>query len=300
MTDAAAMTVAPVTARPKGVMLDGPNGTIRLKWHRLRRRAGDIDFTAQRLRHGLASGASMEIDLRRHAGNGFVCLHDAVLESETTGVGPIAAATVADLRRLRMRGPDGTISPEPLLLFDDLIAIAEDGGHPDAVVQFDLKEYSADLDDRLAASFASLVAPNAHRFILSGDDWDAVRRLGGLVPGLKLGFDPCELPQAQGLKTARDFADLTLFTLQTAAEAQVIYLQYHLVLAALDAGFDIVAALHGGGRMIDAWTLDVTAPDADESLIRLIRCGVDQISSNDCVAIEDAARRLGVIGQPAR
>ena len=66
--------------RAKGIQLEGPNGPIKIKWHRLRRVAGDVDFTAARLREGLAAGASLEIDLRRHAEKGFVCLHDAMLE----------------------------------------------------------------------------------------------------------------------------------------------------------------------------------------------------------------------------
>ena len=72
---------------PLGVRLQGPNGPVSIKWHRLRRTTGDVDFTIARLREGLAAGASMEIDLRRHAEHGFVCLHDGELESETSGTG---------------------------------------------------------------------------------------------------------------------------------------------------------------------------------------------------------------------
>src|SRR6476661_5045948 len=144
----------------KGVRIRGPNGPIWIKWHRLRRVAGDVDFTVARLREGLAAGASMEIDLRRHAEQGFVCLHDAVLESETSGRGPIADTSVKELRRLRMRGPDGAITDQPLLLLEDLVETARDS-HPDTVVQFDLKEHLVDLDEATIASFARLVAPNA-------------------------------------------------------------------------------------------------------------------------------------------
>jgi glycerophosphoryl diester phosphodiesterase len=275
----------------KGVALQGPNGPIRIKWHRLRRIAGDVDFTAARLREGLAAGASMEIDLRRHADHGFVCLHDAELESETSGRGVIAAASVAHLRSLRMRGPDGAISNEPLLLFDDLVEIARDG-HPNAVVQFDLKEQLTDLDEATIASFARLVAPNAGRFLLSGDDWSAVCAIGRRVAGLKLGFDPSELPEARGLKGARDFSDFTRFTLETAPHAAIIYLDYRLVLASLACGYDMIGGLHAGGKIVDAWTFDVTSPDSLDDLARLISSGVDQISSNDCVALQDAAETL--------
>jgi glycerophosphoryl diester phosphodiesterase len=285
---------SPMQARPvyKGVALKGPKGPIRIKWHRLRRTAGDVDFTATRLREGLAAGASMEIDLRRHAERGFVCLHDDVLESETSGEGPIAAASIAHLRSLRMRGPDGAITDEPLLLLDDLIEIARNG-HANAVVQFDLKEHLVNLDEATIASFAHVVRPNAGRFLLSGDDWDAVRAIGRRIGGLSLGFDPSELPEATNLKNGRDFADFTRFTLETAAEAAIIYLDYRIVLASLTSGYDMIAGLQGGGKEVDAWTFDITSPDSSANLAQLIASGVDQISSNDPLALQEAAERLG-------
>ena len=217
----------------KGVRLQGPHGPIMLKWHRLRLVAGDVDFTAARLRQGLAAGASMEIDLRRHAERGFVCLHDGVLESETNGRGAVAAASVPDLRRLRMRGPDGAITGEPLLLLDDLVEIARDS-HPDAVVQFDLKEHLADLDEATISSFARLVAPSAQRFLLSGDDWNAVRAIGERVDGpeARISIRPT-CPRREASKSAKDFSDFTRFTLAAAPNASIIYLDYRLVLASL-------------------------------------------------------------------
>ena len=88
--------------------------------------------------------------------------------------------------------------------------------------------------------------------------------LGGRVDGLKLGFDPSDLPEAQGLKSAEDFADFTRFTLATAPEASIIYLEYRLVLASLASGYDMVAGLHAGGKTVDAWTFDVTSPDRSD------------------------------------
>ena len=156
-----------------GVALKGPNRPIRIKWHRLRRTAGDVDFTAARLREGLAAGASMEIDLRRHAEQGFVCLHDDVLEFETSGRGPIAAPLSNTCEALRMRGPDGPLPTSRCSC--STIWSRSRRGHPDAVVQFDLKERLADLNEATMSSFARLVSPNAGRFLLSGDDWNAVR-----------------------------------------------------------------------------------------------------------------------------
>ena len=275
-----------------GVRLRRDGRSIRLKWHRLRRTKGDVDFTMHRLREGLAAGASMEIDLRRHAESGFVCLHDAVLESETNGSGPIFDATVADLRSLRMRSPRGGLSDEPLLLLEDLVAAIAAGHHPDAIVQFDLKEWQADLDDATVAAFMRLVRPVAKSIVLSGDDWSAVKLLGAQIEGLRLGYDPSDLPEAQHLETRDDFAGFARFTLNTAPQAVIIYLEYHLVLRSLAAGFDIVAALQEAGREIDAWTFDLKSPRSTGELAALIASGIDQLSSNDCVAIEAAAAGL--------
>jgi len=275
-----------------GIEIAGQLGPIKLKWHKLRRTAGDMDFTMVRLREGLAAGASMEIDLRRHADHGFVCLHDGVLEHETDGAGTIHSTRLADLRRLHLRRPDRSISDVPLLLLEDLVAAVAQNAAPSAVVQFDLKEALADLDEATIAAFVKLVAPVAHQLVLSGDYWDAVTALGARVPGLRLGYDPSDLSEAQGLHTVDDFARFTRFTIGAAPEATMIYLEYRLVLSSLAAGFNIIGALHGAGRMVDAWTLDLTSPEAHEALATLMASGVDQISSNDCNAIEAAANQL--------
>ena len=158
----------------------------------------------------------------------------------------------------------------------------------------------ASLDENTLCRFAALVAPVAPHIILSGDDWRAVRALGARVPGLRLGFDPSELPEAGGLKTADDFARFARFTIAAAPEATFIYLEYRLVLAAIGAGYDLVGDLHGASRLVDAWTLDLTSPQDLEALSVLIGSGVDQISSNDCVAIERAARGLAAARAPSQ
>jgi len=270
-----------------GIALPGPGHPVHLKWHRLRRRLDDIDFTVARLREGLALGASMEVDLRRHAGSGFVCLHDATLDRETSGKGPIAGLSRADLHQLRLRRQDGTVSDQPALLFEDLIEIIASGNHA-GHVQLDLKEPRGKLDDAIIHAFVGLARRCADRLSLSGEDWHAVRALGANVPGLGLGFDPCKLPEARHLREASDFAAFVRLALASAPEATMIYLHYPLIIAALDAGFDIVGAIHEARRAVDAWTLDTTAPHFATHLRRLVACGVDQITTNEPIALEAA------------
>ena len=270
-----------------GVALKGPQHPVRLKWHRLRRSRDDIDFTIARLLDGLNAGASMEVDLRRHADPGFVCLHDETLDRETDGSGPIATAKPALLRNLRLRDQAGIVSKQPILFFEDLVEILGSGAQS-GIVQLDLKESRDKLDDATIRDFARLARRCADRLTLSGEDWEAVRALGNDVPGLALGFDPCELPAAHKLKTLADFADFVRLTLATAPDATIVYLHYPLIIASLDAGFDIVGGFHDAHRTVDAWTLDTTSGDFFTCLRRLVACGIDQITTNEPIAVQRA------------
>ena len=275
-----------------GVSLRLPGHEVRLKWHRLRRQQSDPVFTGRRLAEGLALGASMEVDVRVHAGGGFVVLHDETLERETTGEGPIAAATPEYLRSLRIRAEDSTPTEHPVLLLDDMVALMGTAAAPGALVQLDLKESAGSLAPATIAAFASAIAPHARNMILSGGDWEAVSRLAAGAPGLRTGFDPCDLPEAERLGSASDVADFVALTEQIAPGASMIYLAYPLVLQASDLGHDIVDAFRRRGRTVDAWTLNTDHPDAGASLRRLVACRVDQITTDEPMRIEELWRSL--------
>jgi glycerophosphoryl diester phosphodiesterase len=265
---------------PKGIAIDAGGHRVRLKWHRLQRRPDDLAFTPRRLREGLMLGASMEVDLRRHADHGFVCLHDETLERETTGSGPIAVATTATLRRLTLRREDGTPSDESLILLEDLAEIARIDGDRHALLQFDLKEDEAALDDSLVESFHRTVACIADRCIVSGHDWRAVSRLAEAVPGLRRGFDPCADDTLERLRDDKDYRDFIADGLAVAPEAETIYLDYGIVLAALGMGVDLIAPCHAAGKTVDAWTLNPDHPRAAESLWQLVALKADQITTD--------------------
>lgn len=74
---------------------------LRFKWPRLERHRTDPPFSRANLEAGLAAGAPLEVDLRATADGHWVCLHDATLERETSGAGPIAAQRRVELERLR-------------------------------------------------------------------------------------------------------------------------------------------------------------------------------------------------------
>ncbi|MFE0754378.1 glycerophosphodiester phosphodiesterase [Inquilinus sp. NPDC058860] len=265
---------------PDGIEIVFQGHRTRLKWHRLQRRPEDIPFTPARLREGMALGASMEVDLRRRADGGFACLHDETLDRETTGRGAVAAATSSDLRALRMRGKDGTPTEERLLLLEDLAELATAGADPATLVQLDLKEADAALDGRSVDAFRSVLAPVAGRFILSGGDWTAVRRLGAAVPGLRLGFDPCDDDTLGTLVAAADAERFIAAALDHAPDATMIYLSWPIVLRADALGVDLIASCHAAGRTVDAWTLNPDHPGAAAALARLVALRADQITTD--------------------
>lgn len=257
----------------------------RLKWHRLQRSHADLPFTPRRLLEGLAAGASMEVDLRLHADHSFVCLHDETLERETTGTGPVARASLEQLRRLRLRGPV-TAAGEGLILLEDLAELACGGAGQDALIQLDLKETDAALDRQTVENFRRTLACIAGRCILSGCDWQAVSRLAATVPAMRRGFDPCADDTLEQLRDGLDCLDFAESALATAPEAEMIYLDYRIVLAAEEMGIDLVAPFRAAGKAVDAWTLNTDHPDAARSLKRLLALKVDQITTDEPDALQ--------------
>ena len=143
--------------------------TVRLKWRKLRRFADDPPFARRNLRAGLASGASLEVDIRALACGRFVCLHGPLLEHETTGQGPVAQVDAAAVSRLQMRA-----GGEPPLLLDELVQIMRTGPtHPSALVQLDL--YGG-IDTVAERAFTAALRGAARGFILGAYDWDVVSR----------------------------------------------------------------------------------------------------------------------------
>jgi glycerophosphoryl diester phosphodiesterase len=243
---------------------------VRLKWHKLRQRPDDPPFSRANLRVGLAAGASLEVDLRRLACGRFVCLHDADLEGETTGQGPVAGIDAGALVRLEMRDAPG----EPPLLLDELAdAVRHWPCASGALVQLDLKAGPSEIDAASCAFLATALDAVAARFILSGRDWDAVTRLGAAVPGLALGYDPYD-------DAAAGAADIVGQVRARAPHADTIYLRRDLVRAAHERGEPLVAQLHAHGHRVDCWTIDHGSAAARADLRAAIAAGCDQITTN--------------------
>ena len=64
-------------------------------------------------------------------------------------------------------------------------------------------------------------------------------------------------------------------------DAELIYLDHALVLAAADDGFDLIAAFHAAGRRVDAYTIRRADAAGLAAARRLLDLRVDQITTDD-------------------
>jgi glycerophosphoryl diester phosphodiesterase len=253
-----------------------------LKWHRARRRAGDPVFSCTRILEGLRLGASVEVDLVVHGGHGFALLHDFLLDNETTGHGPARQTPPEALRELHRRSEDGTPLPDTVMLLEDLCALlAASPPAPGALLQLDVKEDLAALDELTVASFARAVEPVSATMIVSGGDAAAIAALAGATPGLALGHDPCRDDKVARLRATGDFAGFIGEGLAEAPAASIIYLAHEIVAAADAAGYDLIGACHAAGKRVDAWTIQQVDHRSVARCERLITLGVDQITTDD-------------------
>ena len=148
------------------------------------------------------------------------------------------------------------------------------------------KEVDAALDSQTIENFRRTLACVAGRCILTGCDWQAVSRLAAAVPALRRGFDPCAEDTLEHLRDGIDCLDFVESALATAPEAEMIYLDYRIVLAAEEMGIDLVAPFRASGKAVDAWTLNTDHPGAGRSVKRLVALKVDQITSDEPDALQ--------------
>jgi glycerophosphoryl diester phosphodiesterase len=248
----------------------------------LRRRKSDPPHLRANLVAALQAGAACEVDLVFTADGHALCLHDMTLDRETTGSGPVAAASRAAIERLRQRGSDGApLGSAPLFLDEVADTVRRIGVAAPALVQLDVKPPAAALTAPVLAGIAAALGRSADAFVAGGYEWDTIERLRDATPGLHAGFDPLAFYPRDLALDAAQFQALGVRTRAAAPDAAIYYLEANLVLAALDRGVDLVAAVTGGGALVDAWTVDADRPALRDVLRRLVEAGCHQITSND-------------------
>lgn len=257
------------------------------KWHRLRRRRSDVAFDRDNAVAGAIAGASMEVDLRALADGDFLCLHDATLERETDGAGPVAGTTTAVAATLSIRRNDGSLAARRPMLFSELTATMRTASPGSgALMQLDFKDEVEALSQRHFERFRTCLADCADRFILTGGNAAGLRRLAAGLPDLKLGYDPCTDETLPALRQSNAFESFAFEAIAAAPRAAYVYLEYPIVLAGLDAGVNLVAIFQAAGMKVDAYTLNSDHPDVEDTLLRLSAAGTDQITTDEPEVLE--------------
>lgn len=62
-----------------------------------------------------------ETDIRRTRDGVFVIVHDDVLDRETTGLGPVEELSIDDVKKLKKRYRDGSVSESPVATLEELL-----------------------------------------------------------------------------------------------------------------------------------------------------------------------------------
>lgn len=272
-----------------GLAIEHNGRKTRLKWHRLRRRLSDPLFSAEVMAEGFRLGASMELDLRVRADGGFVVLHDESLDRETTGGGIVAQRTRADMRDLEFAD-----SPRPLIFSEDLASMLK-AAHPDALLQFDMKDDYAAIGERGIAHLAEYFSNIPASVIVSAHDPELIEAAKEHLPGLRRGIDPSpglgHILETNGLA---EVGRTLLADLRGPSAPDTVYLYWELILAARRGGLDLIDLCHSEGKLVDAWTFTLSNPEAGfsdtewEVFHQLIDLQADQITTDEAIATEAA------------
>lgn len=155
--------------------------------------------TLASFQRALDQGAdALETDLRFTRDNVLVLHHDATLERMTDGTGPVRARTLAELKQLRTRKPNGGWSEERIPTLLELIALTE-GKVP---LLLELKDplftnpaHARMLADALAATGMS------KDVAIASFHFDYVQGVQAVAPDIPIGFitlkDPRPRPGAR-------------------------------------------------------------------------------------------------------
>ena len=193
---------------------------------------------------------------------------------------------------------------EPVPRLADALAIVREAPRGPTVLMLDAKDnapWSSETVERLAA----LIAPVRERiFVGTPADWN-LRRLRAVDQDVALTFDPQYYLEAKGsdsplpgrdgaygyhdahpLAFRRTVPPAAYLRERVAALLDLVpgIREFHVRLALFeqmeDDGFNVIAAAHDAGVLVDLWTLDAGTPRWHERLVRALDAGTDILTTN--------------------
>lgn len=231
-------------------------------------------------RNAIALGARvLELDVHLARDGTVAVIHDATLARTSDGTGAVADCTAADLRRARLRGPDGVLTADWVPTLEEVLALAAPAGvallveikTPGPAVRYERQ------GDRVVAR------PGPRYEGLEAKVLDQLRAAGVAERTHVMAFNPGVLAEVRALAPAQATTLLVdrrrvqetgarpVETVQWAVEARANFLGLHYLLC--DA--DVVAAAHRAKIALGVYTVN------DEATMRhLAALGVDVIISD--------------------
>jgi glycerophosphoryl diester phosphodiesterase len=225
----------------------------------------------------IALGAEiLELDVHLTADGEVAVIHDPTLDRTTTGTGPVAARTAAELRAVRLKGPDGTPIDEGVAMLGEVLAVAAPAG---VALLVEIKTPGPAVVYERAGPGARAV-PGRRYEGLERKVIDALATAGVAERALVMAFNPAVVAQLRALAPALRTALLvdrhhvhgagvaSVAAVEWAQEAGVTFLGLHHALC--DGG--VVEAARRAGILVGVFTVN----DEDD-MRRLAALGVDVI-----------------------
>ena len=231
-------------------------------------------------RNAIALGARvLELDVHLARDGTVAVIHDATLPRTSDGTGAVADCTSADLKRARLRGPDGALTADSVPTLEDVLALAAPAGvallveikTPGPAVRYERQ------GDRVAA------LPGPRYEGLEAKVLDQLRAAGVTERTYVMAFNPGVLAEVRALAPAQATTLLVdrrrvqetgarpVETVEWAVQARASFLGLHYLLC--DA--DVVAAARAATIALGVYTVN------DEATMRqLAALGVDVIISD--------------------
>jgi glycerophosphoryl diester phosphodiesterase len=265
--------------------------------------------------------ARAEVDLRMLADRDFLLAHDHILDTGTTGTGPVAALTADAARSLRVRDypHDATHEPGPVTdlpvgLLSDVVEVMQANPGP-TLLQLDMKDADPWPWDRIE-ELLRLTAPVRDRVLYGCTaDWN-LRRLLHVDPTAPIGYDPmyyldwtpegAELERLPGVRGAYGYLDAHPLARERRGETvdylhdrlggllrlvpgpRDLYIRLRTAERMQADGLnDLAAMIHSLGASFDLWTLDAGTPNWEQRLKGAVAMRADVVTTNTPRAFAD-------------
>jgi len=221
----------------------------------------------------IALGSDLiELDVHQSRDGVVVVIHDATVDRTTEGAGAVGSMTAADLRRLRLRGPDGALSAERVPTLDEVLAAAapSPAGLLIEVKEPALGDRYDGVEERVLAAVAA--AGMQARAMIMAFDPRVIVRVRELAPRMRTSF----LVSSYAVQRAGVRPEVTIDWARATGATDV-----GLELALLDE--PVVAAARAASLALGVWTVN------DETAMRrMLALGVDILTTDR----PDLAKRL--------